>query len=221
MFESLGRFLMRFGGYLTIGFILLFSFIYFFNDDIQEWRKGEFNALSEGVHEYEVEGVRFRVQGEYLSPYYRLHPGKVRVLRLESSMPNMMPRSRKMDPGLDVGDSDRIRFDISKRAKEGVMTEFVPVSYQDSLRKITSEGWVSYRNDLGFLYYKDLGSNNASRMRCDYVDRVPNPGCHVTFYLLDGLEVNINFLLSERQKWLEIEDKVRTKLNEFIINGST
>jgi hypothetical protein len=219
MLKNLTRFVFKTIAYLVLGLVILYTGMYAFRSEIRETRVEEFNALTEGVYEYEINNVLFRVPGGYLSPYHRFHPGKVRALWLEGSMPSLLPINNRANDSVDVSDPDRITIEIFNKIKAGSMTEFVPVSYDVRSRQITPLDWIRYENNMGFLYYKNLGNDAASRMRCDRLDRVPNPACHVTYYIDDQLEVKIDFRLNRQNDWEEIESKVKAKLNEFILDG--
>ncbi|MDG1708108.1 MAG: hypothetical protein P8H03_05065 [Emcibacteraceae bacterium] len=220
MLKSLTRFISKTILFTLLGLIILYTGMFIFRDEIRQSKIDDFKAISIGIHDYEVEGVRFRVPGPYLSHYFRFKPGKARVLRLEASMPDLRPRPAINNSRFDVADPDRITFQVAKKLRSGPMVEFVPVSYDKETRLITPEGWVRYEDDVGFyLYYKGLQTPEASKMRCSFAERVINPGCHVTYYLSEKLEVNITFLLSRVHDWVDVENKVRTKLNEFINDG--
>ena len=54
MLKNLTRFVFKTIAYLVLGLVILYTGMYAFRSEIRETRVEEFNALTEGVYEYEI-----------------------------------------------------------------------------------------------------------------------------------------------------------------------
>lgn len=219
--------ILRILGYLLAGIIVLVVatviVVRVNREDIVQYKKEKFNKLSEGTHEYIIAGYHFMIPGKYLSHNFRRRPGKVAGILLEAEMPDMRPW--KPDPDYRVNNTnvDRVSFDLQIRhGSEKPFKEYVPIGYEKNTRQVLPNGWIRYdsenkSSDQDFFYLKDLGTPIASFMYCDLPGTIPNPGCQVFTNFNDRIRMGISFRLSRWQDWEEIEAKLRSKTNEFMI----
>jgi len=195
----------------------------------REKRRAEYLA---GYQEYTVAGHRFRVPRKYIPPNVVLFGGagpyvdytkpKTDSLYLYALFPDLRPWRDDEAAYKKIGGREAVDFGIHKDNTPGPFDERVLLGYDESSKKILSNGWTRYESvsaepRKNFLYYKGLGTPTASFMTCNtYYPDLPNPGCHVSFYINDEISGSITFRLSHYENWEEIETKVRAKINEFM-----
>ena len=217
---------------MTIGMIFLLlglsqSIRVIFEDELELRSIKKDDEFISNVRIYELAGYKFKIPGAYFDPLRQSRTRKVRALRLEGKMPNLSARKSSPDYHVNNVDPNKIDFSIYKVSPSSSlnpMNEFVTVSDDANSRIVLDNGWIRYKDDGGlrseaYTYYKDLGAPTASRMRCDHRLTIPNPSCGVKYMLNDELEVNIRFRISREFDWEDIEQKVRSRINEFMINA--
>ena len=177
------------------------------------------------IRVYDLSGHHFSIHSSYFAPQRIPRSRNTRILWFDVRLPELSARKNERVDEIDVSSPDRVSFEISSNSSSNSkhsIDEFVSVTMDAESRTMLPNGWIRYKNNPRpsseeYTYYKDLNTSTASTMYCNHELTVPNPGCHVTFFLDSELKVNIRFHLSREFDWEEIETKVRTKIKEFKI----
>jgi len=128
---------------------------------------------------------------------------------------------RKTNNEYRNNDNLLVRAHIRKRSNPGEQfEENLPFEFVKTSRSITENNWIFYKSnqyeyDASHLYFRNLNTDNPSKMICHYRDDKRKSPCIVYFNLNDEIEVSVYFSSTHEQNWELIENNVRSTIDEF------